>query len=136
MEAFIVPCDLANVLRFSRGGLMIVTAAVGCKRLLGCPQCHPDRCGHAVEFLPRRMVPVVRRQLVAETIASKPWQDVQMDMEDFLASRLSVGQKQIDTIGVQTRTSNSCRDSSSCFEECAAAARLELGQISCMMEGD
>lgn len=41
---------------------MIVTAAVGCKRLLGGPQCQPDRCGHAVEFLPRRTVPVVRRK--------------------------------------------------------------------------
>jgi hypothetical protein len=73
---------------------------------------------------------------VAETIPLKPWQDVQMDMEDLLASRLSVGQKQIDTIRIQTRTSNSCRDSSSRFEECAAGARLELGQVSCMMKGD
>ena len=73
---------------------------------------------------------------MAETIASKPWQDVQMDMEDLLASCLSVGQKEIDTIRIQTRTSNSCRDPSSCFEECAAGARLELGEISCMMERD
>ena len=73
---------------------------------------------------------------MAETIPSKPWQDVQMDMEDLLASRLPVCQKQIDTIRILSRASNSCRDSSSCFEECAAGAHLELGQVSCMMEGD
>jgi len=35
-------------------------------------------------------MPVVRRELVAETIPSKPWQDVQMDMEDLLAFCLAV----------------------------------------------
>jgi hypothetical protein len=73
---------------------------------------------------------------VPETIASKPGQDVQMDMEDLLASRLSVGQKEIDTIRIQITPSNSCRDLSSCFEERAADALLEFGQVCRMMERD
>jgi hypothetical protein len=64
----------------------------------------------------------MRRKLVAEAIAPKPWQDMQVNVEYFLPGRLAICQEQVDALRFQTGSSDSRRKSLCCFEERTADA--------------
>ena len=48
---------------------------------------------------------------MSEAIVLKPWQGMQMDMEDFLSGCLAICQEQVDALRLQTRSANSRRES-------------------------
>jgi hypothetical protein len=54
---------------------------------------------------------------VAEAVALKPWQDMQVNVKHFLARRLAVGQEQIDTLRPDARSPNCGRESLCRFEK-------------------